>query len=320
MFNFQRVRSFIEQHDMFGREDLVLVGVSGGSDSLGTLLILKDMGYNVHAISVNHGLRPEADEELNFVSGICRNHGIGFIPIKIQMDGSRNIQATARQKRYEAMLGLKIQLKARALAIGHTMDDQIETHVMALARGKGLHACGIQPVRADGVVRPMMKVNRQDIRKYLIHKGLTWVEDPSNQNTKYERVKSRAICRGIKGMDPKAFVHIDEHIDTIHDMHELVKERALQVFREATNTETSSLRLEVVNKERDCVQTEVLSMFLGSNPGRNVLIELKKLMKAGRGTLPLGSGMMVRFGNGVCTIHSKEELNRSLKVSGIQGC
>lgn len=296
----KKIQSFIDKHQMFTKRDLVLVAVSGGSDSLGTLLLLKTMGYKVHAVGVNHGLRPEAKEEMLFVDSVCKKFGIPFASLTISMDASRNVQAVAREKRYAAMLEVKEAVGAKALVVGHTLNDQVETYLMAIMRGKGTHAAGIKPVREDGVMRPLLDVTRQDIRDFLVKNNVTWIEDPSNENPKYERVRVRNICTSFYSVDNLFLQHMGEHAETLADMHQLVVEKATHVYTKALHK--GQLDLSILKKERQCVQDQVLAIFLGKNPGRNLLKEFRKAVEAGRGQVRLSEGKLFVVAKGFAFI------------------
>lgn len=301
----KKVQDFIDKHQMFTKNDLVLVGVSGGSDSLGTLLLLKEMEYNVCAVGVNHGLRKEAQDEMKFVQAVCDKFGIPFTLLSIEMDGSRNVQAVARNKRYAAMLEVKSLAGAAALVVGHTLNDQVETYLMSITRGKGVHAAGIKPVREDGVMRPMLAVTRQELRDFLSRKGVTWIDDPSNQNPKYERVKVRNICSSFLEVDPVFLDHVGEHVEVLSDMHQLTLDRAREAYEKCLVD--GKLSLVGLSLERQCVQDQVISLFLRGNPGRNLLKEIRKALSARRGKIRLGQSRLLLVADGFAFLGTENE-------------
>ncbi|SOB94541.1 tRNA lysidine(34) synthetase TilS [Rhodobacter maris] len=171
------------------------VAVSGGSDSMATLALLSQL-HAVAAVTVDHGLRPEAAAEAAFVARFCADRGIPFT--KLSWDGSRaegNLMDAARRARLRLIGAWARGRGIRVVALGHTADDQAETFLMRLAREAGLE--GLSGMREAFVeeevlwLRPFLGQSRADLRGYLGRQGIGWVEDPSNQNPQFERVRAR---------------------------------------------------------------------------------------------------------------------------------
>lgn len=175
------------------------VAVSGGSDSVALLHLVCDWGRKngrkIYAATVNHNLRVEAHDETEFVANLCDDLDIPHRVLSWDnWDGRGNLQSAARDARKELLAGWARKLDLAAVAIGHTQDDQAETFLLRLARGSGVdglsgmrYTSGTNPVW----VRPMLDIPRADLRDYLSYSGRKWVEDPSNQDEKYDRVKMR---------------------------------------------------------------------------------------------------------------------------------
>lgn len=180
------------------------VAVSGGSDSMALLHLMQDWAQNsgviLHAATVDHGLRPEAANEAKQVAKICAGLGVGHETLRwTDWDGKGNLQDQARQARYGLMAGWAGRLGISAIALGHTMDDQAETFLLRLARGSGVD--GLSGMAAfhkkNGVnwLRPVLGLGRQQLREYLRGRDIGWVEDASNQDTRFDRVKARNILK-----------------------------------------------------------------------------------------------------------------------------
>jgi tRNA(Ile)-lysidine synthase len=185
----------------FERAPSIAVAVSGGSDSLGLGLLLAEwvrgQGGRLHVLSVDHGLRPEAAGECAHVAEIfaaipsCSAH-------ILQWDGkkpSRGIQAAARSARYALMTEWCRAHGVLHLAVAHTAEDQAETVAMRGTHGSGVAGlAGMAAVRPESgvrLLRPLLSVSRQTIRAWLQARGQSWLEDPSNELTKFERVRVR---------------------------------------------------------------------------------------------------------------------------------
>jgi tRNA(Ile)-lysidine synthase len=185
----------------FERPPAIAVAVSGGSDSLGLGLLLAEwvraQGGNLHVLSVDHGLRPEAADECARVSQIfaaipgCSAHVLRWQGKK----PAQGLQAAARAARYALLTDWCRANGILHLAVAHTAEDQAETVAMRGAHGSGVTGlAGMAAVRPDQgvrVLRPLLSVSRMTIRAWLEARGQSWVEDPSNALTKFERVRVR---------------------------------------------------------------------------------------------------------------------------------
>lgn len=171
------------------------IAVSGGSDSMALLSLLCRL-YPVEAVTVDHGLRPEAAAEAAFVARFCAARGI---PHKVlNWDGRRaegNLMEAARRARAALIAQWARDREIGLVALGHTSDDQAETFLMRLAREAGLE--GLSGMReafeAGGVLfaRPLLSQRRAELRSYLVRHGIGWIEDPSNDDPRFERVRAR---------------------------------------------------------------------------------------------------------------------------------
>ena len=179
------------------RLDRLGVAVSGGSDSLALLYLLHEWGQaELFAVTVNHRLRPEAASEALHVAHLCDRLGV---PHQI-LDwagwaGKGNLQDQARRSRYSMIADWARGLNLGGVALGHTMDDQAETILMRLARGAGVDGLSGMAGRfsRDGMayLRPTLPLNRDELRTFLTARKLRWVEDPSNEDLDFERVRMR---------------------------------------------------------------------------------------------------------------------------------
>ncbi len=180
--------------------DRLGLAVSGGGDSMAMLHLCaayaERAGITLHAVTVDHGLRPEAGEEAAFVAETCAVLGVAHDTLHWQRpDDSGNLQDQARRGRYRLIADWAAARGIGTVALAHTLDDQAETVLMRLAREAGVDGLsGMRPRRTDqGVtwLRPLLTVGREDLRQYLTRNDLEWREDPSNTDKRYDRVKAR---------------------------------------------------------------------------------------------------------------------------------
>ncbi len=184
------------------RFDRLGVAVSGGGDSMALLHLLADwaqaQGVALHAVTVDHGLRPAAKAEAAMVAEVCEGLGVAHRTLVWEgWDGSGNLQDQARRARYRLMTDWAREAGIGAVALGHTADDQAETFLMRLARGSGVDGLSAMASRrrAGGVLwlRPLLAVSREALRGFLRGRRLGWIDDPSNADLRFERVRARQI-------------------------------------------------------------------------------------------------------------------------------
>ena len=185
---------------MFQPGDKVVVGVSGGADSICLLHILKSLKkykLNLIAAHLNHGLRgTESDRDEKFVENSAGELGLRYVSERVDVDGykSQNKLSTedaCRQLRYMFFQKILKEADADKIATAHNLEDQAETVLIRFLRGSGSQGLsGIPPVN-NNIVRPLIDVSREDIKKYLISRKLNWVEDSSNSSTEFTRNRIR---------------------------------------------------------------------------------------------------------------------------------
>lgn len=206
-----RVRKTIKDCDMIRRGDIVVLGISGGPDSLCLLNILhafqRSFGFTLRALHMNHLMRGEgATRDVEFLEGIC---GELNVPLKVvecdvyaKAEEERiSPEEAGRKARHEALAAHKAELeksvapggRARVLtALAHNRDDQAETVLMRVIRGTGVHGiAAMEYVREDGLIRPLLDTPRSEIEKYCAKKGLSPRWDYTNADPAYTRNKLR---------------------------------------------------------------------------------------------------------------------------------
>lgn len=184
------------------------LAVSGGGDSLGLLLLAHAvLPDRIAVATVDHGLRPESAAEAQLVARLCRSLGLPHETLHVVLEPG-NIQDRARAARYEALAAWCQRNALWALATAHQLDDQAETLVMRLNRGSGL--AGLAGVRARGVahnadllvVRPLLGWRRSELAEVTARAGVEAACDPSNEDSRYERVRVRKALSGTDWLDP----------------------------------------------------------------------------------------------------------------------
>lgn len=190
---------------LFPRKDhIILVGVSGGPDSLCLLHTLLRKHYTVVAAHFNHHLRPEADREAAFVRERADSWEVPFSLGEADVglfaeQSSLSIEEAARILRYRFLFSEAERQHAQAVAVGHTADDQVETVLMNILRGAGLQGLtGMSPSSLPNewseeipLVRPLLSVWNQEVKSYCREHQLAPLYDPSNEDLTYRRNRVR---------------------------------------------------------------------------------------------------------------------------------
>lgn len=179
------------------------LAVSGGGDSLALLLLAHAACPGaVAAATVDHGLRAESGAEARAVAQICARLGVPHAILRVSVPPG-NVQAAARQERYRALGAWAAEARLDALATAHQADDQAETLLMRLNRGSGV--AGLAGVRARGVVegvpvpviRPVLGWRRAELAQLVAAAGLMAVDDPSNADDRFDRVRMRKALADV---------------------------------------------------------------------------------------------------------------------------
>ncbi len=182
----------------------LLLGVSGGLDSIVLLEALYRLGYRLIVAHFNHGLRQQAEADARFVAAEAARRNLPFVlgsgPVRAQAENQGNsLEAIGRQLRYRFLFAQARRYRAQAVVVAHQADDQAETVLLHLLRGSGLTGLGgmawrAQPNAWDAeipLVRPLLGLSRQDIRHWAGQEGLRWREDDSNTDRRFTRNRLR---------------------------------------------------------------------------------------------------------------------------------
>ena len=166
------------------------------------LLLAVDAGQQVRAVTVDHGLRPEAAAEAAWVGRLCAGLGVPHDTLQWQgWTGAGNLQDQARRARLSLIADWAMAAGLGAVALGHTQDDQAETVLMRLARRAGVDGLSAMSDRrrAQGMtwLRPLLSVSRDDLRAFLRARGQEWIDDPSNDALRFDRVKARRALTAL---------------------------------------------------------------------------------------------------------------------------
>ena len=231
------------------------MAVSGGGDSVALLHLLVKIsaGYRLDLVvgHLDHGLRRGSTTDLRFVREMAAGLGLQVLsdrrPVEELRRKSESPEEAARRVRREFLLEAMDQAGALLVATGHTVDDQAETVLMRLLRGAGPSAlAGIRDSGPGPFVRPLLGLQRKDLRTWLTNRSIPFREDPTNRSLQYDRNKVRLKVMPFleEHVNPAAAAHLVQAAGLIRDDAEYLDETARKRYRSIRSTEAgSSVRL-----------------------------------------------------------------------------
>ena len=233
----KKIYNFLKKHHMIEENDHILVGFSGGADSVCLLLVLKslrrEMHFKVTAVHVEHGIRGEESlRDAAFARQFCEREQIEFVSYSVDVpraagEAHQTLEEAARRLRYECFYKACERLGADKIAVAHHGDDCAETMLFHLSRGTGIRGlCGIVPVR-DRIIRPLLCVTRAEIEAYLRECGQTYCTDSTNFDTSYARNRIRGkILPQMKEINPKTVPHMVRTAGELKELSDFLEESA----------------------------------------------------------------------------------------------
>ena len=240
----ETIRALTTEYDMLPRGGKVLCALSGGSDSMCLLHLLSAMaeegGFTLCAAHYNHHLRgAESDEDAAFVARWCEEYhipctlGEGDVAAEAAKR-NQGLEETARQLRYAFLTETAEALGCSRIATAHNADDNLETLLLHLTRGAGLHGLAGIPPRRGELVRPLLTTPRADIEAYLEAHHIPHVEDSTNTDTKYARNKLRSqVIPVLRELNPKLTQRSAETMSYLRADNDYLNAQAAMACRHA---------------------------------------------------------------------------------------
>ncbi len=271
----RKVLSFVSQHHMIERGSHILVGVSGGADSVCLLLILKELtpyyDASLTAVHVEHGIRgEESQKDARFVQQLCEKHKIPCrvyscdAPAYAKAHGM-TLEEGARELRYGFFAQAARETKADRIAVAHNQNDCAETLLFHLARGSGLRGmCGIVPVR-ETIIRPLLSVSRGEIESYLEKIGQSYRIDATNLETEYSRNKIRhQVLPQLLEINSGAVAHLYQSTELISEALLLVEQQAKEAQKKCISKDVLT---DSIKEYPPLIQKTATLHFLGAQAG-----------------------------------------------------
>ncbi len=195
-----KVLAYCLENSMFDNGDKVVLGVSGGADSICLLFLLlklrERLGIALYVVHVNHGIRADAGADAAYVERLCQEHELPFVLEEVRIEEVAKVlhvgcEEAGRMIRYQAFAKACETYGCNKIAVAHNSNDRAETMLFHLFRGTGLRGmAGMLPVR-DNILRPLLCLEREEIEEYLRIKGISYQQDSTNDTDDYARNRIR---------------------------------------------------------------------------------------------------------------------------------
>ena len=263
-----KVQQFITEKSLFVREDKLILGISGGADSVCLMHVFLELGYSFELAHCNFNLRgEESDADEYFVKDLAKKHQLKihvkqFDTLVYAAENKISTQMAARDLRYAWFEKLRIKSNAKYLAIAHHANDDVETFFINLVRGSGLKGfLGIKE-KNNAIVRPLLSVSRLEIEQYLKDRGLVFREDSSNASVKYLRNKIRhELIPLLAQMNPSIQQTVKDEMRILEGVAQIYASKVEEVRKDLTQEKNGIVQLEI-------------SALLALNPLHSYLYEL----------------------------------------------
>jgi tRNA(Ile)-lysidine synthase len=315
------VRRTLRERALVSPGDHVLVACSGGPDSTALLHVLhrlrSELGITLCVASIDHGLRPESGSEVEHVAAFAGTLGVPFYSARVEVPTeAASIQAQARELRYRTLQEIASSRGVARIAVGHTQDDQAETVLARLLRGAGLRGLeGIEAKRSDGVIRPLLDCRRSDVRAYAAGRALPFIDDPSNHQHAFERVRIRhEVLPTLLREDPRVVEHLCALSDEAAELNAYLDTHLPELPPAGDRFVSTETLIKLPAPIRIRWLRRWILRETALTPNRSHLVEVGRLLR-GRGEVLLGSGWSVCRQSGGLSLeyreHRRTRSNRS---------
>ncbi len=214
----------------------LLIGVSGGPDSMALLQVLSGlsdrMSFVLSAHGVDHGLRSAAGAELDLAAALAERLNVPFSRTRLKVAPGGNLQARARKARYRALRASATQQGARYLVTAHHADDRAETVLIRLLRGTSREGLSVLRPRDGQLLRPMVRARRSAVLAHLERHRIEYAEDPSNLDQRFLRVRvRRELMPLLEQLSPQIVKHLTSLADEDGSEPRMFRDSAGQAVR-----------------------------------------------------------------------------------------
>ena len=283
-----KVIDTIKKYNLIQEGDKIVLGVSGGPDSISMLNILNEIKeeykIEIYVAHINHMIRVEAEDDEKYVQQYCKEKGIDFFVKRIDVQQIANnykigTEEAGRNVRYDFFDEVMQEVGANKIAIAHNKNDKIETIIMNLLRGSGLSGLkGIEPMRDNKYIRPLIECERQEIEQYCEKERLEPRIDKTNFENDYTRNKIRNIVIPyIKHeYNPNIIETMDRLSQVATDEGNYIDSQANKIYKKLLIEKTKDqiiLKLKEFNEQEKVIKSRIILLTIKELMGSTQRIE-----------------------------------------------
>ena len=331
-----RILNYCKQERLFRWGDRVIVGVSGGADSVCLLHVLNvlksSLKIKLMVVHVNHGLREAAVLDAEYVKKICQDWDIPYYEYvydvaKIAEEKKMSLEEAGRSVRYSSYEQARVEHKGTKVALAHHMDDQVETILWNLFRGSGAKGLSGMSSRRGEIVRPLLCVSRDEIENYLKEEGIEFRIDETNALNEFTRnkLRNKLIPTIEEEYNKQSKQHIAGAGSIIAQMEDYISKQGMKAYKRCTKSLSSSsilIKTKLYEKEEPILKEFILRQALCDMAGTakdigqvhiQMLSELTNNQVSREIDLPYNLNA-VRTYEGVCIRKKKKEETKETGV------
>lgn len=251
----KKVEKFIDKWNMLSENDVVIVGVSGGADSVALLLVLDELrekrNISMHVVHINHGIRGEAaDQDERYVQKLCEERNISFECVRVDVpayvkEQKLSEEEAGRELRRKAFQNAMKSHNGTKIALAHHQEDNAETFFLNLARGSKLKGLGgIYPVKGE-YIRPLLCVERKEIEEFLEERNIKYCMDATNLEDTYmrNRIRNHVIPYFRDNINGKTIEHMNAAMEYLRGVQQYLEKQQEQAYEEIVLKEKNAIIL-----------------------------------------------------------------------------
>jgi tRNA(Ile)-lysidine synthase len=260
----------------------VLLAVSGGADSLAlsaaVVFEAKKLKVEIAAAVIDHALQPNSEQVANQAAERLRAIGVQEVVVQrvVVKQTGEGLEAAARTARYKALEKIRLEQKAQWIVLGHNLDDQAETVLLGLARGSGLRSiAGMGVIDSQRkLVRPLLDLPRQTLRQACSDAGISFWDDPHNQDSKFARVRVRKLAGELeKSLGPGFAEALSRTAASAAEADEVITDLATKLVKKSlvkAGARQISYQVATLSKAKAAVRRKALHIICQSAGAKNI--------------------------------------------------
>lgn len=277
MDSIDKIKAVIKDNELIKEGERVVVGVSGGADSVCLLLVLKEIMplECITAVHINHGIRgDEAARDEDFVLQLCKRQGIRLeirrldVPL-FARENKISEEEAGRVLRYRVFEEIRLLYKADKIAVAHNLNDVAETFLMNLSRGSGITGLTGIKLRSGVLIRPLIKTSRAEIEEIVTYLGESFITDSTNNSLIYtrNRIRKRVIPE-LEEVNERAVSHINDACERLEKIEGYIIKEAANAYKSyVTKGKDIFISNEILTLDEVIIE-EVLHKALSEAAGR----------------------------------------------------